>query len=142
MGQNWAQNWVFWHFLKFGSLFFLEIACNDSLQQCLIYSREKIDEKFFWGPNLGHRDQNLFQNQVFCHFLKFGSLVFLEIAYNDRLQHYVTCSRGKIYQKKIWAQIWSKGTKIRPKTRFFAIFSSLFHQFYLKLHTMIACNNV
>ena len=62
MGQNWAQNWVFWHFLKFGSLFFLEIACNDSLQQCLIYSREKIDEKFFWGPNLGHRDQNLFQN--------------------------------------------------------------------------------
>ena len=34
------------------------------------------------------------------------------------------------------------GAKIGPKTRFFVIFSSLVHQFSLKLHTVIACNNV
>ena len=41
------------HFLKFGSLVFLEIACNDSLQQCLTSSRGITYEKKFWGPNLG-----------------------------------------------------------------------------------------
>ena len=35
LGQNRAQNKVFCYFLKFDSLVFLEIACNDSLQQCL-----------------------------------------------------------------------------------------------------------
>ena len=32
LDQNWAQNKVFHHFLKFASLVFLEIGCNDSLQ--------------------------------------------------------------------------------------------------------------
>ena len=44
--------------------------------------------------------------------------------------------------KKFWALIWSKGAKIGPEIRFFAIFSSLLHQFSLKLHTVIACKNV
>ena len=48
----------------------------------------------------------------------------------------------KSMQKIFWFLIWSKGAKIRPETRFFAIFSSLLHQFSLKLHTVIACNNV
>ena len=65
-----AQVWAKWakistktrffcHFLKFGSLIFLEIACNDSLQEFLTCSLGKIHEKIFWGPNLGQRGQNL-----------------------------------------------------------------------------------
>ena len=37
----------------------------------------KTHEKKLWEPNLG---QNQAWNRVFCHFLKFGSLDFLEIA--------------------------------------------------------------
>ena len=62
MGQNQAQNYVFCHFLKFGSLVFLEIACNDRLQQCLTSSRDKITQKVFRDqirpksePKLGFR---------------------------------------------------------------------------------------
>ena len=33
------------------------------------------------------------------NFLKFGSLVFLEIAYNDNLQQFLTSNRGKTYEK-------------------------------------------
>ena len=35
------------------------------------------------------------------------------------------------------AQIWAKNVKIGLETRFFAIFLSLFHQFSLKLDTVI-----
>ena len=48
----------FYHFLKFGSLVFLEITYSDSLQECLTCSRGEIHEKNFWGPNLGQRDKN------------------------------------------------------------------------------------
>ena len=45
--------------------------------------------------------------------------------------------------KKNWGtQFGPKRAKIRPKIRFFAIFSSLFYQFSFKLHRMIAWNNV
>ena len=33
-----------------------------------------------------------------------------------------------------WGQIWAKGAKIRPETRFFPIFSSWVHYFSLMLH--------
>ena len=36
----------------------------------------------------------------FCHFLKFCSSVFLEIAYNDSLQQCLTSSIGKTHKKK------------------------------------------
>ena len=36
----------------------------------------------------------------FSYFLKFGSLVFLEIAYYDILQQFLTSSRDKIWKKK------------------------------------------
>ena len=68
---------------------------------------------------------NQAQNEVFCDFLEFGSLVFLEIAYNDSLQQCLTTSRGKTRKKKLRAQIWAKQAKIRPKIRFFTILSSL-----------------
>ena len=86
--------------------------------------------------------QNHARNQVFCHFLKLGSLVVLEIAHNDSLQQFLSSSTGKIHEKKFGAQIWAKGTKIRPEIRFFAISSSLVHQFSFKLHRMIAWNNL
>ena len=40
------------------------------------------------------------ETTLFCHFLKFGSLVFLEIAYNDSLQQCLISSRGKTHKKK------------------------------------------
>ena len=46
--------------------------------------------------------------RFFCHFLKFGSLVFLEIAYNDSLQQCMTFSRDKAHEEKIEAQILAK----------------------------------
>ena len=54
MGQVGPKiKFFFGHFLKFASLVFLEIAYDDSLQQCLKSSRDKIHEKNFWGPKLG-----------------------------------------------------------------------------------------
>ena len=82
-----------------------------------------------------------FETRFFCRFLKFGSLVFLEITYNDSLQQFLTSSRGKIHTKNLGDQIWafflcmfypSKGKtckkiKIGFRIRSFAIFSSLVH---------------
>ena len=83
-GQSQAQNQVFAIYSSLFHQFSLnEITYSDSLQQCIISSRGKTNKKKFGGPNFG---QNRAQNQVFCHFLKFGSLVFLEIVYNDSLQ--------------------------------------------------------
>ena len=36
----------------------------------------------------------------FCNFIEFGLYVFLEIAYNDSLQQYLTSSDGKTHNKK------------------------------------------
>ena len=49
-------------FLEFGSLSFLEIAYNDSLQQCLTSKRRKTHEKNFRGPNLGQTSPNRARN--------------------------------------------------------------------------------
>ena len=46
-GRNWPETSFFPHFLKFGVLVFLEIACNYSLQQCITYSKDKTHEKNF-----------------------------------------------------------------------------------------------
>ena len=66
-GQNFKPNGpqlgpkivFFCHFSKFGSLIFLQIAYDDSLQQCLTSSTDKIYKTFFGpkrpklGPKLG-----------------------------------------------------------------------------------------
>ena len=83
---------------------------------------------------------SFFLSQIF-YFLKFGSLFFLEMAFNDSSQHFLRSSRGKITKEKSWAQISTKRGKIRPKTRFFAIFLRWVHWFSLKLHTVVACDN-
>ena len=66
------------------------------------------------------------------------SLKFYTVTASNNVQHVVKVKS----LKKFLALIWSKGAKIGPEIRFFAIFSSLLHQFSLKLHTVIACNNV
>ena len=65
------------------------------------------------------------ETRFFCHFIKFGALFFLGIEYNDSLQQFLTSSRCKIHEKSFGAQIWAKGSKIRPEITFFAILSSL-----------------
>ena len=69
-GQNQAQNEVFHHFLEFGPLVYLEIACNYSLQKCLKSSKYKTHKKF-WNPNLVKDKPN-----------KSHAIVFLDIAYD------------------------------------------------------------
>ena len=57
--QNYAQNEVFLQYLEFGLYAFLEIACNDSLRQCLTSGRgnppprptPKKEKK--WEPKFG-----------------------------------------------------------------------------------------
>ena len=51
-GQNWVQNSIFCHFLKFASLVFLALDCT--LGECLTSSRAEISKKKLWfklGPN-------------------------------------------------------------------------------------------
>ena len=59
---KWAKFWpetrFFCYFLKFGSLVFLEMACNDSLQQVEV----KLTEKIFGDQILAKTGQNQGQN--------------------------------------------------------------------------------
>ena len=48
---------------------------------------------------LGATGRNQAQNEVFCHFIEFGSNVFLEIAFNGGLHQCLTCIRDKTYEK-------------------------------------------
>ena len=43
---------------------------------------------------------NQAQNDVFCHFIEFGSYAFLEIVYSDNLRQCLTSSKGKTHEKK------------------------------------------
>ena len=61
-GPKLGPKLFFFYFLKCGSLRFLEIACNDSLQQWLTSSRGKTHERNFWGPHLCQRGQNQAEN--------------------------------------------------------------------------------
>ena len=76
MGLNQALNEVFHHFLEFVSYVFLEIAYNDSLQQVLTPCRGKTHQKKF-GTQIWAKQAKIGPEiSFFCHFLKFGSLVF------------------------------------------------------------------
>ena len=48
--------------------------------------RNQIFKNKFWRPELGPTGQNRTWIEVFCYFLKFGLLVFLEIAYSENLK--------------------------------------------------------
>ena len=69
--------------------------------------------KNVFGPKFGSSKPKLGPKIVFFffHFLKFGSLDFLGIAYNDSLQPCLTSCMDKTHEKKnvqIWAKIRSK----------------------------------
>ena len=115
-----AQNEVFRHFLKFVSLVFLEIAYNDSLQQCLTSSGGKTHKKI-WRPKFGPNKPKSGSKLRFLSFSQVWVIVFLEIANDDSLQHLVEI---KLTKKILGSQIVAK---IGPEIRFFAIFSSLVH---------------
>ena len=88
----------------------------------------KTNEKHFWGPKWPKSGQKL--GGFFCHFLKFGSLVFLEIAYSDSLEQCLTFSRGKIHQKKnLEPKFGPKGSKSGPKLGFLPFSQVLFISF-------------
>ena len=105
MDQKLVPKLGFCLFLKFGSLVFLEIAYDDNFQQYLTSSTSKIYEKNFWAQILAKETKIGAKTKFFWHFLKFGSLVFFEIANNDSFHQYLTSSRGKVYEKKSGVQI-------------------------------------
>ena len=75
------------------------IACNN-VQHLIVIKLKKSETKF--GAKRAKIRPNI---SFFCHFLKLGSLLFLEVdslqqclAYNDSLQQYLTFGRRKIYE--------------------------------------------
>ena len=107
--------------LKIGSLVLSDIVHDDIWPLYLVTD----EARFFFATQIWAQAQN----EIFRHFLEFesGSLVFLEIGYNDSLQQWLTSTRGLTNEKKFWAQIWLRRAKIGSKIRFFAILSSLVH---------------
>ena len=83
------------------------------------------------------RGQNRVQNYIFCHFLKFGSLVVLEIAYSDSLQQCITSSKDKTYEKKFGGgggggpYFCQNGPKSGPKLGFLLFTQGFFISFPL-----------
>ena len=69
----------FFAIFSFGSLVFLEIEYNDSLQQFITSSRGKTHEKKFWGPNLGH---NMPKSGPKLVFLPFSQVWFISFPLN------------------------------------------------------------
>ena len=120
MDLNWTQNEVFVNFLEFGSLDFLEVAYNDSLQQYLTSCKITTHKKFFFGAQILAKWAKIEPKvSFFWHILKFRSLVFLGIAYSDSLQQCLKSIRGKTLKKKLGAQVLAK---IRPEISFFVPF--------------------
>ena len=64
-------------FFMFDALVFIKIEYNDSLQQRITSIRKKLSQKGFGEKIWVKTGQNQAQNLFFCHFLKFGLLVFL-----------------------------------------------------------------
>ena len=72
-------------FLKIGWLVFSDIVHEDSWPWYLVTDGARFKKKN-WSPKCGSNGPRSGPNLVFCCFVKFGSLVFLGIAYNDSLQ--------------------------------------------------------
>ena len=61
---------------------------------------------------------NQVQNEVFHHFLEFGSYVFLEIEYHVSLRQCLTPSRGKTHEKSLGPKFGPNGPKSGQKLGF------------------------
>ena len=99
---------------------FLENGYDDSLHQCLTSGRGKVHKKNLERPKFGVKElKSCLKLGFFCHFFKFGSLVFLEIAYSDSFQPFITSSRGKAQENIFWVLTLSQnGPKPDPKLVF------------------------
>ena len=74
----------------------------------MTFSINKIYEKSFLERNFAKTDQNQTKNYVFCHFLKFGSLIFLDIAQDCSLGQCLTSSRVKTSKTKFCVFNWGR----------------------------------
>ena len=131
MGISLAQNDVFCNFLESELYVFLEIECNDNLQQCLRSSRSKTyneknlakigpEMRFFvifksftcyffcklhrmmsnyYGVRTHEKNWRSKIGPKISHFLKFASIVFLDIAQNCILGQSLTSSRPEASKK-------------------------------------------
>ena len=61
-------------------------------------------------PNLDLMVQSQAQNEVFCHFLKLGSLLFHEVEHDDNLQQCIKSSRGlaQFFPVQVKARGWKE----------------------------------
>ena len=80
--------------------------------------KAKFLNKKIWWPQFEPTDLNQTHNDVFRHFLEFGSYVFLKIANDNSLQQCLTFSGGKTQEKNFWFLIWDKWPEIGPKLGF------------------------
>ena len=108
-------------FLKIGSLVFSDIVHDDSWPWHLVTDEPDLCKKKIGSLNwvkwakIRRKTRGLF-----CHFLQFGVLVFLEIGYSDSLQQCITSSRGKTHEKSFFGtNFGSKQAKTRSKISFF-----------------------
>ena len=106
MGISQAQNDVFCNFLESELYVFLEIECNDNLQQCLRSSRSKT----YNVKNLTKIGPEMRFFVIFKSFARYFSC---------KLHRMMSNYYGVRTHEKNW------GSKIGPEMRFFAIFSSL-----------------
>ena len=116
------------------TLVFFEEKSSKSSYICVFIGRSMF---------VGQRPmKSLTSVRLSLHFLKTGSLVFSDIVQDDTRPWYLVTDKARFLKKTMAAWIWVQGAYIRPKMRFFTIFSSLVHYFSFKLHRMIAWNNV
>ena len=101
-------------FLKIRSVIFNDIVHDDSWPWHLETGEVRFLKKNIGGSSLGPMGLNQAQIEIFPHLLEFGSLVFLEIVYNDSLQQFLTSSRGKSYEN-IWGPNLGKTSQNRSQ---------------------------
>ena len=75
-------------------------------------------------------------------FLKIESLAFSNIVHDNSWPWYLRSDKVRFLKKRLATRIWGQRAQIRSKMRFFVILLNLDHTFSLKLHTMIACDNI
>ena len=75
-------------------------------------------------------------------FLKIESLAFSNIVHDNSWPWYLRSYKARFLKKRLATRIWGQRAQIRSKMRFFVILLNLDHTFSLKLHTMIACDNI
>ena len=90
-----SRHWIisfFWYFAYWQ----LTMISSD-------WRRQIFGKKIRWlkfGSNGSKKKQT--QNEVFCHFIEFGSYVFPKITYNDSFWQCLASGTGKIYEKNIF----------------------------------------